>query len=58
MVAAASVVLKPVRPHTIVAGVPAVEVGDATFNAPSEAMIHDLPNTEQNITSCCWPTKA
>ena len=46
MVAASSVVLKPVRPHTIVAGVPAVEVGDATFNAPSEAMVHDLPNTE------------
>jgi serine O-acetyltransferase len=44
MVAAASVVLKPVKPHTVVAGVPAVEVGKADFEVPSEAMVHELPN--------------
>ena len=44
MVAAASVVLKSVKPHAIVAGVPASEIGLTETDFPSEEMIHNLPN--------------
>ncbi len=40
MVAASSVVLKPVPPHAVVAGVPASVVGDARSDEPSTAMDH------------------
>ena len=40
MVAAASVVLKPVPAHAIVAGVPAIVVGHASCDEPSRAMDH------------------
>lgn len=39
-VAPASVVLKPVRPHTIVAGVPAEEVGTPECDTPADTMDH------------------
>ncbi len=40
MVAAASVVLKSVAAHKVVAGVPAVEVGDLTEDSPAKGMNH------------------
>jgi serine acetyltransferase len=40
MVAAASVVLKSVAPHKVVAGVPAVEVGDLAEDSPARGMNH------------------
>jgi len=40
MVAAASVVLKNVAAHKVVAGVPAVEVGDLKDDSPAKAMNH------------------
>ena len=45
MVAASSVVLKAVAPYTIVAGVPAVAVGDVDFNQPSTVMNHYFPSS-------------
>lgn len=45
-IAAASVVLKPVPPHTIVAGVPAETVGTLQEPAPSELM-------DQGLDGCC-----
>ena len=45
MVAASSVVLKAVAPHKIVAGVPAVEVGDVDFDQPSNGMDHYFPSS-------------
>ena len=45
MVAASSVVLKAVAPHTIVAGVPAVAVGDVNFDQPSKVMNHYFPSS-------------
>ena len=45
MVAASSVVLKAVAPHTIVAGVPAVAVGDVDFDQPSKVMNHYFPSS-------------
>ena len=43
MVAAASVVLKSVKPHTVVAGVPASEIGAPDSDFPSQKMLHNLP---------------
>ena len=40
MVAASSVVLKPVPAHAIVAGVPAAVIGDARSREPSQTMDH------------------
>ncbi len=40
MIAAGSVVLKPVKPHTIVAGVPATIVGKPNLDQPSLGMDH------------------
>ena len=44
MVAAASVVLKSVKPHTVVAGVPASEIGAPDSDFPSQEMLHNLPS--------------
>ncbi|GLS25080.1 serine O-acetyltransferase [Marinibactrum halimedae] len=41
-VGAGSVVLKPVKAHTVVAGVPAVEIGRATTDNPAHEMCHEL----------------
>lgn len=41
-VGAGSVVLKPVRPHTVVAGVPAKEMGKSTSDHPAQEMCHLL----------------
>jgi serine acetyltransferase len=40
MVAASSVVLKPVAAHDIVAGVPAAVVGHTQIDEPSKVMDH------------------
>jgi len=40
MVAAASVVLKDVHAHDVVAGVPAKRVGQVGFDQPSKIMDH------------------
>jgi serine O-acetyltransferase len=45
-VAAGSVVLKPVPPHTTVAGIPARIIGKAGSERPSQDMDHKLPEPE------------
>ena len=42
MVGAGSVVLRDVAAHTVVAGVPAVEIGKANVSQPALAMDHGL----------------
>jgi len=48
-VGAGSVVLKPVPPHTTVAGVPARVIGKAGSARPSQDMDHNLPETDVQI---------
>jgi serine O-acetyltransferase len=47
-VGAGSVVLKPVPPHTTVAGVPARVIGKAGSARPSQEMDHKLPETDSD----------
>jgi serine O-acetyltransferase len=44
MIAAGSLVLKPVEPHVMVAGAPARKVGMATSRAPALVMVQELRN--------------
>ncbi len=48
-VGAVSVVLKPVPPHTTVAGVPARVIGKAGSARPSQDMDHGLPESDSQI---------
>ncbi len=48
-VGAGSVVLKPVPPHTTVAGVPARVIGKAGSPRPSQDMDHNLPDGDSQI---------
>jgi len=48
-VAAGSVVLKPVPPHTTVAGVPARVIGKAGSARPSQDMDHKLPDPDSDV---------
>jgi serine O-acetyltransferase len=48
-VGAGSVVLKPVPPHTTVAGVPARVIGKAGSARPSQDMDHKLPEPDSDI---------
>jgi serine O-acetyltransferase len=48
-VGAGSVVLKPVPPHTTVAGVPARVIGKAGSARPSQDMDHNLPDGDVQI---------
>lgn len=41
-IGASSVVLKPVPPHRVVAGVPAIDLGEANADHPAEAMCQQL----------------
>lgn len=50
-IGAGSVVLKPVQPHTTVAGVPAEVVGRPTSDAPALDMNHEISCDRQNKTS-------
>ena len=51
MIAAGSLVLKPVAPHVMVAGAPAKEVGRASSTAPALAMKQDLTANEPESRS-------
>ncbi len=48
-VGAGSVVLKPVPPHTTVAGVPARVIGKAGSARPSQDMDHKLPDPDSDV---------
>jgi serine O-acetyltransferase len=48
-VAAGSVVLKPVRPHSTVAGVPAKEIGCAGCDRPSQSMDQVIADSDFDI---------
>jgi serine O-acetyltransferase len=48
-VGAGSVVLKPVPPHTTVAGVPARVIGKAGSARPSQDMDHKLPEPDSDV---------
>jgi serine O-acetyltransferase len=47
-VAAGSVVLRDVAPHTTVAGIPAVKVGKPREDSPAETMSHEINASEDN----------